>query len=406
MASQLPDGAPMPLDGSLPLLVSQGSIGRTFSAYVHVPFCSVRCGYCDFNTYTNSELKGVSQNSFSEYLRKEIVLSREVLNRSGVEPRSLHTVFFGGGTPTLLPAQDLVSTLEALRETFGLSEHAEVTVEANPETLTSEYVQELADGGVTRISVGMQSAVPHVLKTLDRTHNPDSVPVAINAIKSAGLSSSVDLIYGTPGESLEDWRTTLAQALELQTDHISAYALIVEEGTALARRIRSGELSQPSDDLQADMYELADAMLSEHGFTWYEISNWSISEATRSQHNIAYWADQDWWGYGPGAHSAIGGTRFWNVKHPSAYVERLSAGNSPALACETPDPEAQQLEQVLLGSRLSRGISTEGFDPISISKLIAAELIEPQQAFAGRLVLTLTGRLRADEVVRTLLFTT
>lgn len=396
----------MPLDGSLPTSVSQGSSGRTLSAYVHIPFCSVRCGYCDFNTYTNSELKGVSLSTFAGYLREEIILSQDVLGRSSVESRPLHTVFFGGGTPTLLPAQDLVSTLSVLRQTFGLEDDAEVTVEANPDTVTTDYVQELADGGVTRISVGMQSAVPHVLNTLDRTHNPDSVPVAIEAIKSAGLDSSVDLIYGTPGESIEDWRATLTHALSLQTDHVSAYALIVEEGTALSRRIRNGELEQPSDDLQADMYELADSMLAAQGFDWYEISNWSQSVATRSRHNIAYWTDQDWWGFGPGAHSAIGGTRFWNVKHPSAYVDRLTAGNSPALAYETPDEQGRILETVLLRSRLSDGISTEGFNPVEISKLIAADLVDPQRAFAGQLVLTLRGRLCADEVVRTLLFTT
>lgn len=396
----------MPLDGSLPTSVSQGSSGRTLSAYVHIPFCSVRCGYCDFNTYTNSELKGVSHSTFAGYLREEIILSQDVLGRSSVESRPLHTVFFGGGTPTLLPAQDLVSTLSVLRQTFGLEDDAEVTVEANPDTVTTDYVQELADGGVTRISVGMQSAVPHVLNTLDRTHNPDSVPAAIEAIKSAGLDSSVDLIYGTPGESIEDWRATLTHALSLQTDHVSAYALIVEEGTALSRRIRNGELEQPSDDLQADMYELADSMLAAQGFDWYEISNWSQSVATRSRHNIAYWTDQDWWGFGPGAHSAIGGTRFWNVKHPSAYVDRLTAGNSPALAYETPDEQGRILETVLLRSRLSDGISTEGFNPVEISKLIAADLVDPQRAFAGQLVLTLRGRLCADEVVRTLLFTT
>lgn len=396
----------MPLDGSLPTSVSQGSSGRTLSAYVHIPFCSVRCGYCDFNTYTNSELKGVSLSTFAGYLREEIILSQDVLGRSSVESRPLHTVFFGGGTPTLLPAQDLVSTLSVLRQTFGLEDDAEVTVEANPDTVTTDYVQELADGGVTRISVGMQSAVPHVLNTLDRTHNPDSVPVAIEAIKSAGLDSSVDLIYGTPGESIEDWRATLTHALSLQTAHVSAYALIVEEGTALSRRIRNGELEQPSDDLQADMYELADSMLAAQGFDWYEISNWSQSVATRSRHNIAYWTDQDWWGFGPGAHSAIGGTRFWNVKHPSAYVDRLTAGNSPALAYETPDEQGRILETVLLRSRLSDGISTEGFNPVEISKLIAADLVDPQRAFAGQLVLTLRGRLCADEVVRTLLFTT
>lgn len=404
MASQLPDGLAMPLNGALPSTVGVGALGKTMSAYVHIPFCRVRCGYCDFNTYTSTELRGVSQASFIEELKKEIALSIDVLQRADVSIRPLHTVFFGGGTPTLLPISDLADALQALRDSHGIEPEAEITVEANPDTLTEEYVDGLFRAGFTRVSVGMQSAVPHVLSALDRTHNPAAVDQAVSYIQSAGLEASIDLIYGSPGESLADWRMSLEQAISLNTGHISAYALIVEDGTALARKISSGAMDAPDDDLQAEMYELAEELLSKAGFEWYEISNWAKSQQQQSQHNLAYWNNQDWWGYGPGAHSAIGGTRFWNVKHPAAYAGRLAEAHSPALSYETPDEEAVRLEQVLLGSRIAAGIPTQGHNPQAISTLIARDLIDGKRAMRGRIVLTLSGRLRADEVVRELLF--
>lgn len=404
MASQLPDGLAMPLNGALPSTVGVGALGKTMSAYVHIPFCRVRCGYCDFNTYTATELRGVSRASYVEELKKEIALSIDVLQRADVSLRPLHTVFFGGGTPTLLPVSDLADALQALRDSHGIEPEAEITVEANPDTLTAEYVDGLVRAGFTRVSVGMQSAVPHVLSALDRTHNPAAVNQAVSTIHSAGLEASIDLIYGAPGESLADWRRSLEQAISLNTGHISAYALIVEDGTALARKISSGAMDAPDDDLQAEMYELADELLSKAGFQWYEISNWAKSQQQQSQHNLAYWNNQDWWGYGPGAHSAIGGTRFWNVKHPAAYAGRLAEAHSPALSYETPDQQAVTLEQVLLGSRLAAGIPTQGHDPQAISTLIARGLIDGKRAIEGRIVLTLSGRLRADEVVRELLF--
>lgn len=404
MASQLPDGLAMPLNGALPSTVGVGALGKTMSAYVHIPFCRVRCGYCDFNTYTATELRGVSRASYVEELKKEIALSIDVLQRADVSLRPLHTVFFGGGTPTLLPVSDLADALQALRDSHGIEPEAEITVETNPDTLTAEYVDGLVRAGFTRVSVGMQSAVPHVLSALDRTHNPAAVNQAVSTIHSAGLEASIDLIYGAPGESLADWRRSLEQAISLNTGHISAYALIVEDGTALARKISSGAMDAPDDDLQAEMYELADELLSKAGFQWYEISNWAKSQQQQSQHNLAYWNNQDWWGYGPGAHSAIGGTRFWNVKHPAAYAGRLAEAHSPALSHETPDQQAVTLEQVLLGSRLAAGIPTQGHDPQAISTLIARGLIDGKRAIEGRIVLTLSGRLRADEVVRELLF--
>lgn len=392
----------MPADGSLPSVVAEGSSSRTFSAYLHVPFCRVRCGYCDFNTYTATELRGASQATYIDDLVREIDLSADVLSRAGVAPRPLHSVFFGGGTPTLLPSADVVRALEHLRGTYPFSPGAEVTIEANPDTVDRPYLSALRQAGFTRISFGVQSVAPHVLATLDRSHNPESVPEVVQWAKDAGLEVSIDLIYGTPGESLEDWKSSLEFAVGLDTGHISAYALIVEEGTALERRIRRGELPRPDDDLQADMYELADSVLSDAGFEWYEVSNWAKSVPQRSVHNLSYWQGGDWWGYGPGSHSHIGGTRFWNVKHPAAYAQRLADGLSPALAYERPDLEAQELERILLGSRIREGISLAGFVPEAVASLISDGLIDGKTALGGQLVLTIRGRLLADAVVRRL----
>ena len=394
----------MPADGSLPAGVNSGANNRSMSAYVHVPFCRVRCGYCDFNTYTATELRGTTQATYIDELAREIELSGAVLARAAVPKRPLTSVFFGGGTPTLLPAEDLVRALELLRAEHGILQDAEITTEANPDTITPEYVKTLAVAGFTRISLGMQSAVPSVLATLDRTHNPASVATAVKAAQDEGLEVSIDLIYGTPGETLEQWSESLEAAIELNTGHISAYALIVEEGTALERRIRRGELPEPDDDLEADMYEIADELLSAAGFQWYEVSNWSKSVEQRSVHNLTYWQGNDWWGYGPGAHSHIGGTRFWNVKHPAAYAQRLASGESPAAGWEQPNPEAVALERVLLGSRIREGTPTTGLQPEAVAGLISDGLIDGVSALNHRIVLTLSGRLRADEVVRRLTF--
>jgi putative oxygen-independent coproporphyrinogen III oxidase len=403
MAGPLPQGDPAPADGFLPQGSAELSRVRAFGAYVHVPFCRVRCGYCDFNTYTATELQGAKQSDYIEEVEREISLAAGVLAEAGIVERPLSTVFFGGGTPTLLPAKDLVRALEALRSTWGLEDGAEVTTEANPDTVDAAYLRELHQGGFTRVSFGVQSAVPHVLATLDRTHDPARVPEVVRAAQMEGLAVSVDLIYGTPGESLEDWRTSLAQAISLNTGHISAYALIVEEGTALERRIRRGEIAAPDDDLQADMYELADQMLGEAGFQWYEVSNFSRTVAEQSRHNLSYWKNEDWWGFGPGSHSHIGGTRFWNVKHPAAYAQKLSLGLSPAAGREQPDDVATSLEKVLLEIRLREGTAADAFPKATIASLIGDGLVTFEAAREGRLELTLSGRLRADEVVRRLM---
>ena len=409
MAGPLPIGDPAPEDGHLPTQAAVGAQERSFHAYVHVPFCSVRCGYCDFNTYTASELNGAKQSEYADVLVSEIQLSARVLAASGLPKRSLSTVFFGGGTPTLLPARDLVKILDSLRDTFARADCAEITTEANPDTVDTDYLRELRDGGFNRISLGMQSVVPSVLATLERTHNPENVSFVVKAAKELGLKTSVDLIYGAPGETIEQWRQSLEAAIFMQPDHISAYALIVEDGTKLARQIKSGELAEPDEDLQADKYELADKLLADAGFEWYEVSNWSRSNENASAHNVSYWKSQDWWGYGPGAHSHMGGVRWWNVKHPKSYAAKLFDGKSPAAGRESLSERTRLEERVLLEIRIKDGLSVDLAKLANenatklIAGFIADGLVDAKDALGGILKLTLKGRLLADSLVRQIL---
>ncbi|MGF9647224.1 radical SAM family heme chaperone HemW [Pseudarthrobacter oxydans] len=407
MPSTLPLGDPAPSDGLLPAQAVDGSADRAFGLYVHIPFCAVRCGYCDFNTYTATELGGgASQDAYAGTAASEVLMAAKVLTDSGLPPRRLSTVFFGGGTPTLLPADDLALILRRAIDQWGIEDGAEVTTEANPDSVTPESLAILKDAGFTRISFGMQSAVPHVLKVLDRTHTPSRVPQVVQWAREAGLAVSLDLIYGTPGESLADWRYSLETALSYEPDHISAYALIVEDGTKLAAQIRRGEVPGIDDDDHADKYELADQLISEAGLGWYEVSNWARTPEQACRHNLAYWRGDDWWGIGPGAHSHVGGVRWWNVKHPTAYAGRLAQGLSPAAGRETLDLETRNVERVMLEARLKSGleVSSLGDDGRhEVAGLIADGLVEPAEAFRGRLVLTLKGRLLADAVVRRVL---
>ncbi|MGN6443404.1 MAG: radical SAM family heme chaperone HemW [Arthrobacter sp.] len=407
MPSALPLGDPAPSDGLLPAQAADGAAGRAFGLYVHIPFCAVRCGYCDFNTYTATELGGgASQDAYAQTAVSEVALAANVLAGSGLPERKLSTVFFGGGTPTLLPADDLALILRAAIDHWGIEDGAEVTTEANPDSVTPESLAVLKEAGFTRVSFGMQSAVPHVLKVLDRTHTPSRVPQVVQWAREAGLAVSLDLIYGTPGESLADWRHSLETALSYQPDHISAYALIVEEGTKLAAQMRRGEVPGIDDDDHADKYELADKLITEAGLGWYEVSNWARSPEHACRHNLAYWRGDDWWGVGPGAHSHVGGVRWWNVKHPSAYANRLSQGLSPAAGRETLNAETRNLEKVMLEARLQSGLEVSTLSAAGrheVAGLIAGGLVEPAAAFRGRLVLTLKGRLLADAVVRRIL---
>ena len=412
MGMAMPSADAAPRNGFLPKSVLEDAETRDFGVYVHVPYCRVRCGYCDFNTYTASELGGgASQAGYAAEAAAELSFGARVMQEAGLPQRRVSTVFYGGGTPTLLPATDLTMILERIVREWGLAEGAEVTTEANPDSVDREYLQVLKDGGFTRVSFGMQSAVPHVLNTLDRTHTPERVPLVVEWAREVGLQVSLDLIYGTPGESLDDWERSLEAALACEPDHLSAYALIVEQGTKLAAQIRRGEVAAPDDDLHAEMYELADAKLSRAGYEWYEISNWSRSKETRSRHNLSYWTGEDWWGAGPGAHSHIGGLRWWNVKHPRAYAERIAAGDSPALGRETLTDAERHAERVLLETRIADGLEIAQLrdeERGSLAELIADGLIDGHAALGAggtipRIVPTLRGRLLADTVIERLL---
>jgi putative oxygen-independent coproporphyrinogen III oxidase len=373
-----------------------------FGVYVHVPFCSVRCGYCDFNTYTADELgEGATRATYADTAITEIEMAARTLGSVGDVP-GVGTVFFGGGTPTQLPSADLVRMLDSLDTVFGLVPDAEVTTEANPDSVTPASLDELRDGGFTRISFGVQSAVPNVLATLDRTHDPERVPEAVQWARDAGFEQvSVDLIYGTPGESVDDWKASLDHALSLEPDHVSAYALIVEEGTALARRVARGEIPAPDDDAMADMYLMADDVLTSAGLGWYELSNWARDAEARCRHNLLYWHSADWWGIGPGAHSHVDGVRWWNVKHPAAYAQRLAAGESPMLDHEILDPSMSVVERVMLEARLREGLPLGILERGrgAVSSLTERGLVE---ITGDHLVLTREGRLLADAVVRDL----
>ncbi|HMM81961.1 MAG TPA: radical SAM family heme chaperone HemW [Terrimesophilobacter sp.] len=406
MPSALPLADPAPADGLLPASAAAGASERNFGVYVHVPFCRVRCGYCDFNTYTSDELRGAKRSDYASQAIAEVAFARSVLAGSGVPERAATTVFFGGGTPTLLPASDLAAMLDAVRSMWGLAPDAEITTESNPDSVDADYLVALKAAGFTRVSFGMQSAVPRVLATLERTHDPQRVPRVVHWARDAGLDVSLDLIYNTPGESIGDWRTSLESALAMEPDHLSAYSLIVEDGTKLARQIRRGEVPAPDDDLAAEQYELADRLLADAGYRWYEVSNWAKGDGHRSRHNLAYWQGHDWWGVGPGAHSHVGGVRWWNVKHPAAYADRIRAGSSPAAGRETLDDETRRVERVMLATRISDGLPTSELTPegrTAVAPLIADELVDAAEALSGRVVLTARGRLLADAVVRALL---
>lgn len=388
-----------PPDGSLPAPARAGIGSRPFGVYVHVPFCATRCGYCDFNTYTPGELSSTaSPASWLTGLRAELDLAARVTGAPAAG-----TVFVGGGTPSLLGADGLADVLSAVRASFGLAPDAEVTTESNPESTSAAFFAGIRDAGYTRVSLGMQSAAPHVLATLDRTHTPGRAVAAAREARAAGFDHvNLDLIYGTPGETDADLDASLAAVLAAEVDHVSAYALIVEDGTAMARKVRRGELPMPDDDVLASRYERLDAGLVAAGLDWYEVSNWAAPGA-ECRHNVGYWDGGDWWGAGPGAHSHVGGVRWANVKHPARYAELLAAGKSPAAGREELTAAEAHTERVMLTTRLRRGL-----DP---AELGAAELAVAAERVAdgllteteGRLVLTPRGRLLADGVIRDVL---
>jgi oxygen-independent coproporphyrinogen-3 oxidase len=407
MPGALPEGEPVPAAGTLPDSARAGLGERPFGLYVHVPYCTTRCGYCDFNTYTAAELGAgpatTSLGSYADLAISEIRFARRILGHVDLP---VSTVFFGGGTPTLLAPAAFGAILRVIDGEFGLTSGAEVTTEANPETVDEASLSELRSQGLTRISFGMQSAVPEVLAVLDRVHRPGRPAQCAAWARAAGFEHvSLDLIYGTPGESDADWRRSLDAAVAAAPDHVSAYALTVETGTRLAARVRRGELDPPDDDVLADRYLAADEILSAAGYAWYEISNWAVSRPSRCAHNMLYWTGGDWWGIGPGAHSHVGGTRWWNVRHPAAYAARIAAGSSPGQAREILSGPERQLERVMLLIRLADGCPVEVLGPAgqaNAAQVVADGLADAAALARGRILLTRRGRLLADAVTQKL----
>ncbi|MGV0717120.1 radical SAM family heme chaperone HemW [Mycolicibacterium sp. XJ662] len=373
--------------------------GGAFGVYVHVPFCATRCGYCDFNTYTPTELGGATPAGYLAGLRTELRLAAAALGA----PPPVDTVFVGGGTPSLLGADGLATVLDAIRAHFDLAPDAEVTTEANPESTSPRFFDQLRAAGYTRVSLGMQSTAPHVLAVLDRVHSPGRALEAAREARAAGFEHvNLDLIYGTPGERDEDLLGSVEAAVDAGVDHVSGYALVVEDGTAMARRVRRGELTTPDNDELAHRYELLDARLSAAGFDWYEVSNW-CRPGGECRHNIGYWNGGQWWGAGPGAHGYLGATRWWNVKHPNAYAQTLGEGRLPVAGYEQLDADTRHIEDVLLRVRLRDGLAMGVLNEAERRR--AATVVDDGLATvrSDRLVLTDRGRLLADAVVRTLL---
>lgn len=376
-------------------------VSRPFGVYVHVPYCAARCGYCDFNTYVAPQAE---RDGYAAVAIAEIRLAARELERLAAAPAAVDTVFFGGGTPTLLTPEDLGAILAAIRDELGLAPGAEVTTEANPESVDERALAALLDAGVTRVSFGMQSAAPHVLAVLDRVHTPGRAVQALREARAAGFEHvSADLIFGTPGESAEDWRASLEAALSGEPDHVSAYGLTVEPGTALAARVRRGELPEPDDDTMADRYAVAEAVLTAAGLGWYEVSNWAADDDARCRHNLGYWRDGDWWAIGPGAHGHLAGVRWWNVRRPADHARLVGEGAIPEAGRESLSPEQRETERVMLGLRMAEGLALDGLDADAVAPLAADGLLDAEALRSGRAVLTLRGRLLADHAVRSLL---
>ncbi|WP_168699004.1 radical SAM family heme chaperone HemW [Gordonia paraffinivorans] len=373
-----------------------------FGLYLHVPFCATRCGYCDFNTYTAGELgSSSSPESWQEAVAAELESAARLLQPA----RKVSTIFVGGGTPSLLGAAGLTRLLDAVRAEFDLADDAEVTTESNPESTSPEFFADLREAGYTRISLGMQSAAQHVLRVLDRVHTPGRAVAAAREAREAGFEHvNLDLIYGTPGETDADLHASLDAVLSAGVDHVSAYALIVEDGTALARRIRRGEMPAPDDDVLADRYQILDDRLSADGFGWYEVSNWARDDAAACRHNLAYWHSHDWWGIGPGAHSHVNGVRWWNLKHPARYAKTLAEGALPGASAEELGAEDRHVEAVMLTTRCRTGLPMGILDDAeraNAEKLCADGLLERAET---AYVLTDAGRLLADGVIRRVLW--
>jgi oxygen-independent coproporphyrinogen-3 oxidase len=384
---------------------SRSSEPLSLAFYIHIPYCVKRCGYCDFNTYTPQELKTPSLSlittPYIDSAIDEIEMAGKEVGRALVP-----SIFFGGGTPSLIPGVDIARVIKKIRERFELPADAEITVEVNPDSVSREFLETIRTAGVNRISMGMQSAVPHVLAALDRTHNPDNIHKSAALISEIGFPHfSVDLIYGVPGESISDWTESYEMALSLPIDHLSAYALIVETGTKLASQLSRGELALPPEDETAEKYLLLNDAAEARGMNWYELSNWAMPNG-ECRHNIAYWNGSYWWGVGPGAHSYLMKRRWWNVKHPGTYQNLIKNGSQPIQSAEELTEENLADEFLMLNIRMRAGIEKALLSKRQIdigSSYLATGHVDGASWAEERLVLTASGRLIADRIVSELL---
>jgi oxygen-independent coproporphyrinogen-3 oxidase len=366
-----------------------------FGVYVHVPFCAHRCDYCDFATWTDRS------HLMVDYVDACVADVRRRFAAEQLPPAT--SVFFGGGTPSLLDADLLVRVLDSIPR----ARDAEVTVECNPDSVDAAKLSAYHDAGVDRLSFGVQSSRAHVLAALGRTHDRANVARAIDLARDAGFRRvSVDLIYGTPGETIADWSQTLDDVLALEPDHVSAYALTVEPATPLGKRVAAGVSRAPDDDDQADKYAIADDRLAAAGLEWYEISNWA-RPGQECRHNLLYWTGGDYLAIGCAAHGCTGGRRWWTVRTPERYIETVAAGAEAGTASteagsETLTPAARAEEAFALAIRLREGVAVAAPAAATVRELAAGGLLDPDAA-PGRAVLTRTGRLMGSDITARLL---
>jgi oxygen-independent coproporphyrinogen III oxidase len=365
--------------------------------YIHIPFCQVRCSYCDFNTYAGlGHLAG-------DYVS---ALCREIANRGNIRSR-VSTIYFGGGTPSLLSIDKLSSILDACYAAFDVGEGAEITIEANPGTVSEDAFKEMRRLGINRLSLGVQSFDDAMLRILDRLHSAEGARTAYHAARRAGFDNiSLDFMYGLPGQSLQHWRQTLTQAIALRPEHLSLYALTLESHVPMAQRVAGGELTLPDDDSAADMYTLAEDVLEHAGYVHYEISNWAIDRERASHHNSLYWRRVPYHGFGAGAHSFDGRQRFSNVLHPHDYIKRITTEQSTVAESETITPDMAMSETMFLGLRLLlEGVAAGDFAAqhgrpwaifaSQINDLVNLGLLERTE---DRIVLSRRGRLLSNQV--------
>jgi oxygen-independent coproporphyrinogen-3 oxidase len=358
----------------------------TLGVYVHIPFCADRCDYCDFATWTDRA------HLIPEYVDACVTDA----GRKLADGRAATSVFFGGGTPSLLPAAGLAAILDAIPRAAD----AEVTVECNPDSVDDDKLRAYAAAGVNRLSFGVQSMEPHVLAELGRTHDPANVERAVRAARDAGFTSlNLDLIYGSPSESVDDWRRTLDATLALEPEHVSAYALTVEPGTPLGTSVAAGARNAPDDDDQAEKYELADAVLRASGRDWYEISNWA-RPGHECRHNLVYWRQEDYVAIGAAAHGHAHGRRHWNLRTPERYVAAVRAGTTTEAGAEVLEPDAGEEEALFLAVRTREGIPVDDAIAGAVAGLEGDGLLE---VAGDRAVLTRRGRLLASDVTARLL---